>query len=89
MSLAHACGVGGVSRHVNVVVHQAIRVQRTCRRADKLGQRGEIHHAIGVIAEAGVAVMAPLDDMKRDIGNDIARLSRHKREQRPASSRVD
>jgi hypothetical protein len=60
-----------------MVGHQAERMQRTAVLAAEIEKVREIDQAIAVQEEAILAVVAPMPDVDRDIGNDEARLSRH------------
>jgi hypothetical protein len=62
---------------MNVVRHQAIRMQCTAVLARELAQVGQIHKVICFRTKAGAAINAALDDMKRHTGECHARSSRH------------
>ena len=67
-----------------MIGHQAIRVYvapiPTCKRP----QMRKVSKVVDVFPEAGVAVIAPLDQVQRYTREDQSRMPCHKRMKRPA-----
>jgi hypothetical protein len=62
---------------MNVIRHQAIRMQRAAVLARELSQIGQIHKVIGFDTKARATVYTALNHVKRHTGKDHARSSRH------------
>jgi len=62
---------------MNVIRHQAVRVQETVALLQAVAQENQINQAIGIVSEAGTTVVSSLDDMQRNIGKDKTRQARH------------
>jgi hypothetical protein len=62
---------------MNVVRHQAVRVQRALPVRRPVLEQGQIDNAIGIAMETILPVVAPLHDVQRDVWNDQPRVSPH------------
>ena len=62
---------------MHMIRHQAISMNRDLKLLCELTQVHQIDKVVAAFPEASIAVIATLDDMRRDSGNDEARLTRH------------
>jgi hypothetical protein len=64
---------------MDVIRHQAVRVQGAAGLWQQLAQRGEINQVIGLMPEAVAAIVPALNNVDRDIRHDESGLPRHTR----------
>jgi hypothetical protein len=74
---------------MHVVRHQAVRVHAAIKLWRVLSQGVQIGAVIRFLEEAVIAIMATLDNVDSDLGNDQARRSRHVRRNGEGYGAVD
>ena len=72
-----------------MISHQAVGMKRALRLSEHLPQVGQIDDVVNVLREAGVAVIAALDNMDSDVRNDKPRLPRHREDNGRRGAAVD
>jgi hypothetical protein len=60
----------GRDQEVHVVTHEAIRVNRTSMAYCRFAQHRAIDEIVSIFAEARHAIVAPMHDVQRQIGQD-------------------
>ena len=64
---------------VEVVRHQAIRVDRAMPQSRGIAKQRQIDDPVGIVMKAILPVVAPLHDVQRDIRHDQPSMSPHAR----------
>ena len=83
------CRIARREQQVNVIGHQAIRVNRTASVPGELTQARQIDKPIGIFAEAILAIHAAMTHMHRDAGNYEALGTAHDRHNGLGTGAVD
>ena len=69
---------------MHVIGHQAVRVNVAPIPTCEQPEMRKVSKVVGVFPEAGIAVIAPLDQVQRYTREDQPRMPCHKRMKRPA-----
>jgi hypothetical protein len=64
-------------QQMNVICHQAMRMQRAARLSEEAAQMKEIKAAVAFLVEAGLSVISALNDVYRNAGQHDASAARH------------
>jgi hypothetical protein len=62
---------------MDVVGHQAIRMDRALVLPAEMAEKREVREVVGIAPKAGVTVVAALNDMQCNTGQDQSRVPRH------------